>query len=127
MQPAGGPSPGRWAIPPAVVERPRLDRRRRHGHPAAGSWPHRGCVDQLPDLSGEWVETGDEVLLTTFGVRGDSPNVASDGTTTCDEAVIEQDQVLSVLGDGFRAEVDGQHLTLTSRDGLGLTYRAAED
>lgn len=78
-------------------------------------------------FSGEWTETGDEILLTTFGQRDDSPNVAADGTTTCDEAVVDQeDQVLSVLGDGFRAEIDGQHLTLVSRDGLGLTYRAAE-
>lgn len=79
-------------------------------------------------FSGEWTETGDEILLTTFGVRDDSPNVAADGTTTCDEAVVEQeDHVLSVLGDGFRAEIDEQRLTLVSRDGLGLAYRAAED
>lgn len=79
-------------------------------------------------FSGEWTETGDEILLTTFGQRDDSPNVAADGTTTCDEAVVEQEnQVLSVLGDGFRAEIDGQRLTLISRDGLGLTYRAAGD
>ncbi|MEX1178473.1 MAG: META domain-containing protein [Nitriliruptor sp.] len=78
-------------------------------------------------FTGEWVGTGDEVMLTTFGQRDDSPNVAEDGTTSCDEAVVAQeDQVLSVLGDGFRAEVDGQQLTLTSRDGLGLVYRAAE-
>jgi heat shock protein HslJ len=75
-------------------------------------------------FSGAWVETGDEILLTTFGQRDDSPNVAADGTLECDEAVVAQeDHVLSVLGDGFRAEVDGQQLTLTSRDGLGLTYR----
>ncbi len=78
-------------------------------------------------FSGEWIETGDEILLTTFGVRDDSPNVAADGTTTCAPGVVEQeDHVLSVLGDGFRAEVDGQQLKLISRDGLGLTYRAAD-
>lgn len=79
-------------------------------------------------FSGEWIETGDEILLTTFGVRDDSPNVAADGTTTCDEAVVSQeDQVLSVLGDGFRVEIDGPRLTVISRDGLGLQYRAAQD
>lgn len=79
-------------------------------------------------FAGEWQETGDEILLTTFGVDDDSPNVATDGTTTCDEPVVEQEHhVLSVLGDGFRAEIDEQRLTLISRDGLGLTYRAAED
>lgn len=78
-------------------------------------------------FSGEWIETGDEILLTTFGERDDSPNVAADGTTTCDQAVISQENhVLSVLGDGFSAEVDGRRVTLTSRDGLGLSYRAAE-
>lgn len=78
-------------------------------------------------FSGEWIETGDEILLTTFGVRDDSPNVAADGTTTCDEAVVAQeDHVLSVLGDGFRAEIEEQRLILTSRDGLGLGYRPAE-
>jgi heat shock protein HslJ len=78
-------------------------------------------------FSGEWTEAGDEVLLTSFGQRADSPNVAADGTPTCDEAVIAQeDHVLSVLGDGFRAEVEGRRLTLTSRDGLGLSYRAAD-
>jgi len=77
---------------------------------------------------GEWTETGDEILLATFGVRDDSPNVAADGTTTCKEAVVAQENhVLSVLGDGFRAEIDGQRLTLISRDGLGLSYRASED
>jgi heat shock protein HslJ len=79
-------------------------------------------------FAGEWIETGDEILLTTFGQRDDSPNVAADGTTTCTPAVVAQeDHVLSVLGDGFRAELDGQHLTLLSRDGLGLRYRAAAD
>jgi heat shock protein HslJ len=78
-------------------------------------------------FAGEWIESGDEVLLTTFGMRDDSPNVAADGTTTCDESVVAQeDHVLSVLGDGFRAVIDGQRLTLTSRDGLGLSYRAAD-
>ena len=52
--------------------------------------------------------------------------VVTDGITTCAEVVIAQENhVLSVLGDGFRAEVDGRRLTLISRDGLGLTYRAA--
>jgi len=78
-------------------------------------------------FSGEWIETGDEVLLTTFGERDDSPNVAVDGTTICPPAVVAQeDHVLSVLGDGFRAEVEGTRLTLTSGDGLGLTYRAMD-
>jgi|GEM_PF-364967 len=78
-------------------------------------------------FTGTWVEPGDEVLLDTFGQRDDSPNVGDDGTPTCDEAVLAQeDHVLSVLGDGFRAEVDGRRLHLTSRDGLGLTWVTAD-
>ncbi len=78
-------------------------------------------------FSGEWIETGDEVLLTTFGEREDSLNLSADGTPTCSAAVVAQeDHVLSVLGDGFRAEVDGDRLTLVSRDGLGLIYLATD-
>jgi heat shock protein HslJ len=108
-----------------------------HASPAAGAdeatlhLDHDGSVEVSTGcrtFSGEWVETGDEVLLTTFGERGDTPNVGGDGALLCDEAVVAQeDHVLSVLGDGFSAEVDGAHLTLTSRDGLGLTYLRAED
>jgi heat shock protein HslJ len=77
-------------------------------------------------FAGEWTEAGDELLLTTFGQRDDSPNVAADGTTTCDDAVVAQERhVLSVLGDGFHATVDGPRLTLSSRDGLGLRYTGA--
>ena len=79
-------------------------------------------------FSGEWMERGDEILLTTFGEDDDSPNVAADGTITCEVAVLEQEgHVLSVLGDGFSTRIDGQHLTLASRDGLGLIYRLAQD
>jgi heat shock protein HslJ len=78
-------------------------------------------------FAGEWIETGDEILLTTFGQRDDSPNVAVDGTTSCAPALVAQeDHVLSALGDGFRAEIDGQGLMLVSRDGLGLHYTAAD-
>lgn len=78
-------------------------------------------------FSGSWTERGDELVLPEFGQDDGSPNVAADGTTTCDAATVAQeDHVLSVLGDGFRAEVDGPRLTLTSRDGLGLTYRATD-
>lgn len=79
-------------------------------------------------FSGDWTETGDEILLPTFGQQDDSPNVAADGTSSCQEPVVAQENhVLSVLGDGFRAEIDGSHLTLISRDALGLSYRAEAD
>lgn len=79
-------------------------------------------------FAGEWTEISGEIVLTTFGVDDDSPNVAADGTTTCDDDSLQQEHhVLSVLGDGFRAEIDGQRLTLFSRDPLSLTYRADDD
>jgi hypothetical protein len=33
-------------------------------------------------FDGEWVETGDELLFTTFGQTDDSPDVAADGSTS---------------------------------------------
>lgn len=78
-------------------------------------------------FSGEWTKSGDEILISRFDVRDDSPNVAADGTRTCDEPVAQQeDHVLSVLRDGFRAEITGEQLRVVSGDGLGLTYRARE-
>ena len=35
----------------------------------------------------------------------------------------QDSHVISVLGDGFRASVEGQVLILTSSGGLGLVYR----
>lgn len=78
-------------------------------------------------FTGSWTERGDEIVFPELGVRDDAPDGAAADTTSCEAAVAAQeDHVLSVLGDGFRAEVDGQRLTLRSRDDLGLLYRARE-
>jgi heat shock protein HslJ len=67
------------------------------------------------ELHGEWIEDGDEILFATFGAEGD-----------CPEELQEQDgHVVGVLGDGFTVEIDGDQLTVLSRGGLGLTYRAS--
>lgn len=68
-------------------------------------------------FTGRWVEEGDEVLFTDLAMDGDCP----------DGLWAQDDHVVAVLGDGFRAQVDGQQLTLTSRDGDGLVYTAVED
>ncbi|MGM0618876.1 MAG: hypothetical protein ACQEUI_12175 [Actinomycetota bacterium] len=34
--------------------------------------------------------------------------------------------MLSLIGDGFRAEVEGDRRALTTRDRLGLVYRAQD-
>jgi heat shock protein HslJ len=65
-------------------------------------------------LSGRWVQSGAEVLLPELAAVGD-----------CPADLAEQDgHVVSVLGDGFNAQVDGNVLTVTSMGDKGLVYRA---
>jgi heat shock protein HslJ len=66
------------------------------------------------DLHGTWVESGDQILFAEFGAEGDCPASLQD----------QDGHVVTVLGDGFIAEIDGQTLTLTSQGGLGLQYSA---
>ncbi len=66
------------------------------------------------DLHGRFVVSGAEVTMPEMAAEGD-----------CPADLFEQDsQVVSVLGDGFRARVEGNLLTVTSAGGLGLVYRA---
>ncbi len=66
------------------------------------------------DLHGIYVVSGAEVTMPEMAAEGD-----------CPADLFEQDsQVVSVLGDGFRARVEGDLLTVTSAGGLGLVYRA---
>lgn len=65
-------------------------------------------------LSGRWVRSGGEVLL---------PDLAADGDCPADLAG-QDNRVVSVLGDGFTAQVDGDVLTVTSMGDEGLVYRA---
>jgi heat shock protein HslJ len=75
---------------------------------------HTGCRA----LAGAYVLEGGEVRVTRLELEGD--------TAGCPDAAVAQDRlVASVLGDGFRAEVEGDRLTLTSRGGEGLGYRAS--
>jgi heat shock protein HslJ len=65
-------------------------------------------------LHGRYAVTGVEVAF---------PDMTAEGE--CPAHLFEQDShVIAVLGDGFRAVVDGQTLTLTSDGELGLVYRA---
>jgi heat shock protein HslJ len=65
-------------------------------------------------LSGSYVITGAEVTMTEMAAEGDCPAQLQD----------QDDQVVTVLGDGFRAGVEGDTLTVTSSGGQGLVYRA---
>jgi heat shock protein HslJ len=66
------------------------------------------------DLHGRYQVAGAEVRMPEMAAEGECPPdlQAQDG------------QVITVLGDGFRASVEGQVLNLTSSGGLGLVYRA---
>lgn len=69
-------------------------------------------------LSGTWIETASEIVFTTFSAEGDCPS---------DSAYDLDGRILSVLGDGFRAEIDGDQLVLTSQGDIGLVFRAASE
>jgi heat shock protein HslJ len=65
-------------------------------------------------LQGQYTISGPEVVFTEFSAEGE-----------CDPALTDQDNhVVSVLGDGFRVEIDGQRLTVWSAGDEGLSYRA---
>jgi heat shock protein HslJ len=66
------------------------------------------------DLHGRYEVAGAEVTMPEMAAEGECPP----------DLQAQDDQVISVLGDGFRASVDGQVLTLTTSGGLGLVYRA---
>ncbi len=64
-------------------------------------------------LSGSYTVAGDEVVFTEFSADGECPS----------ELQSQDDQVVTVLGDGFTVEIDGDRLTLTSSGSEGLVYR----
>jgi heat shock protein HslJ len=64
-------------------------------------------------LTGRWLENGGVIVV---------PELAADGE--CPDDLWKQDSlVVTVVGDEFRAAVDGDKLTLTSMGGDGLVYR----
>lgn len=65
-------------------------------------------------LSGTWEAYGDEVRLPSMRAEGDCPADLWD----------QDGLVTGALGDGFRAEVDGDRLTVTDEGAVGLVYRA---
>lgn len=68
-------------------------------------------------FTGRWTEANGEIVFADYAMD----------QTECDPALSDQDgHVVGVLGDGFRATVDGQRLTLTAQRNQGLGY-VAED
>lgn len=66
------------------------------------------------DLHGRYEVAGAEMTMPEMAAVGECPP----------DLQAQDDQVVSVLGDGFRASVDGRVLNVTSSGGLGLVYRA---
>lgn len=67
-------------------------------------------------LSGEWIESLDEIVFTTFAANGNCPR----------DLVAQDNHVGGVLGDGFTASIEGSELTVfASRGDFGLLYRAS--
>ena len=65
-------------------------------------------------LTGRWLESGGVIVVPELLAEGECPSELS-----------KQDSlVVTVVGDEFRAEVDGDKLTLTSMGTDGLVYRA---
>lgn len=67
-------------------------------------------------VTGTYVESAGSIETPTLSAEGECP----------DDLSSQDSHVISVLGGLFRAEVDGQRLTLTQSGGEGLTYRAEE-
>jgi heat shock protein HslJ len=67
------------------------------------------------DLSGTWAESNGQIVFTEFAADGDCPSEVAD----------QDSRVVTVLGDGFTADIDGPLLSVTSMGNEGLVYRAA--
>jgi heat shock protein HslJ len=65
-------------------------------------------------LTGTYVVTGASVEFTDFAAEGDCPAELAD----------QDGQVVTVLGDGFRVEIDGNQMIVSSVGEEGLVYKA---
>ena len=64
-------------------------------------------------LTGRWLESGAVIVVPELAAEGECP----------DELWKQDSLVVTVIGDEFRADIDGDMLTLTSMGGDGLVYR----
>lgn len=65
-------------------------------------------------LTGSYVVSGASVQFTEFAADGDCPAELAD----------QDGHVVTVLGDGFRVEIDGNRMTVSSVGNEGLAYKA---
>lgn len=66
-------------------------------------------------FGGDYAVNGGQVTVT---------HLVQDDGACADELAGQDEHVLDVIGGGFAVAVDGDRLTLSASDGLGLTYRA---
>lgn len=71
-------------------------------------------------LEGEWIEAGAEIVFTSFSAIDDP----AAGACPPDAERLDG-LIISVLGDGFSAVVDGDRLTVMSQGGDGLSYTSS--
>ena len=66
-------------------------------------------------IDGEWIEQGDRITFTYFGAKeGD-----------CSEELVDQNNEIINLGDGFTFDIEGETLSIRGRfSEVGLQYRA---
>lgn len=67
-----------------------------------------------------------EAVWTERGAQLDFPEFSMSEETCSPSLARQDDHVVSVLGDGFTASVDGPTMTVSDPDGNGLVYRARE-
>jgi len=68
-------------------------------------------------FTGTWVEEGEQIVATTL---------AMDGAECPADLTRQDEQLVTVIGDGFIPTVQANLLTLTDPGGVGLVYRAEE-
>lgn len=68
-------------------------------------------------FSGEWVAQGAQIQAPSWGM---------DETTCPEELSVQDDQVVSVIGNGFIPTSESDLLTLVDPGGIGLVYRAED-
>ncbi|HEX2884089.1 MAG TPA: META domain-containing protein [Candidatus Limnocylindria bacterium] len=68
-------------------------------------------------FDGSWIEQGDQIVATSLAMTDQ----------VCPPALADQDnQVVTVIGDGFVPTIEGELLTLTDRGSVGLVYRSGD-
>lgn len=68
-------------------------------------------------FTGSYVINGGSVLFPDFAMDGECPA----------QLTTQDNQVVTVLGDGFTPSIDGDRLTLTSAGNEGLSYKAIDE